>query len=172
MKNAKFHIYTGNGKGKTTSVVGMAIRASGHKKKVFLVQFLKHQKTGEQIILNKIENITYKKFGSKDFIINNKITNKHKEEVNKAIEYINKIIQTKKVDLLILDEINIIIYYNLLSISKAKQIIRTCKLKNIELVFTGRYAKKQLINYADLVTEMKEVKHYFLDTQARKGIEY
>jgi len=172
MKNSKFQIYTGDGKGKTTAAIGLAIRASGYNKKIYFISLLKHQLTGEEKVFKKQKNITFKKFGIKEFIINNKVTPKHVKEINKAEKYIKKIIDSKEIDLLILDEMNIVNYYNLISLEKTKDIIKKCKLKNIELIFTGRNASKEIIKIADLVTEMKLKKHYFLDTPARKSIEY
>jgi len=168
----KTQIYTGNGKGKTTAAIGQAIRCVGSGAKVYFVQALKGQKTSEQKILNSIPNIVFKKFGFKKFIINKKIEKEHITTTKKAIEYVDFILKNKKIDLLVLDEFNLLLYYNLITLEKFKEIIKTCKLKNIELIITGRYADKEIIKLADLVTEMKEKKHYFKTTTARKGIEY
>jgi len=172
MSYGKFQIYTGDGKGKTTAAIGLSIRAAGRGAKVYFVQFLKNQKTGEQNTLPLIKNITFKRFGFKEFIINNKILKEHIETTKKAILYVDKILNKEKINVLILDELNIILYYNLITIEKVKEIINICKQKNIELIITGRKPNKELIKIADLVTEMKEIKHYFKTTYARKGIEF
>jgi len=172
MSYGKLQIYTGNGKGKTTAAIGLSIRAAGRGAKVYFVQFLKNQKTGEQKTLPLIKNIVFKRFGFKEFIINNKILKQHIQTTEKAIKYIDKILIKEKIDLLVLDELNIILYYNLITIDKVKEIINICKEKNIEIIITGRKPNKQLIKIADLVTEMKEIKHYFKTTNARKGIEF
>lgn len=172
MELGKIHVFTGNGKGKTTSSIGFAIRALARGYKVYFIQLLKKQKTGEEIILSKLQNIVFKKFGSKKFIVNKNILKEHLKEIEKAKKYIFKILKNKKIDILILDELNIILYYNLITITEVKEIINICKEKKIELIITGRYANKELIKIADLVTEMKEIKHYFKTTKARKGIEY
>jgi len=171
--NSKFHIYTGNGKGKTTSAVGLCVRAAGRNKKIYFIQFLKKKTTGEEKILKSIDNIIFKKFGFKEYIINKQINKKHIEETKKGIKYINILLNSSEnIDLLILDEFNLIIYYNLLTLKEVNEIIYKCKQKDIELIFTGRNANKKIIQLADLVTELKEIKHYFSDTKARCGIEY
>ena len=142
MKNSKFQIYTGEGKGKTTAAIGLAIRASSYNKKIYFISLLKHQLTGEEIFFKKTPNIAFKKFGPKEFIINGKVKKKHIEKINKAEKYINKIIDSKKIDFLILDEMNLVNYYNIISLEKTKEIIKKCKLKNIELIFTGRNVNK------------------------------
>ncbi len=172
MNYGKFHIYTGNGKGKTTSAIGQAIRCAGTGRNVYFVQFLKAQITGEQKILTKIPNICFKKFGIKEFIINNNIKKEHFIQIEKGIIYLDNILKNKKIDLLILDEFNLVLYYNLIKLDKLKEIIKICKTKKIELIITGRYLNEEISSLADLITEMKEIKHYFKKTLARKGIEY
>jgi cob(I)alamin adenosyltransferase len=164
-----FSIYTGEGKGKTTASIGLLIRSKGAGLNCCLVEFLKKQKSSEDKILFKLK-IRFKKFGTNKFI--DKANIKDKLEASKAIKYIHKIMNTR-INLLVLDEINLAIYYNLVSIDQAKEIIEICKQKNIELVFTGRYANKELIKIADLVSEIKEIKHYYATgLKARKGFEY
>ena len=172
MNYGKFHIYTGNGKGKTTSAIGQAIRCAGTGRKVYFVQFLKAQPTGEQKILTKIPNISFKKFGITEFIINNNLKKEHFIQIEKGIIYLDNILKNKKIDLLVLDEFNLVLYYNLIKLDKFKEIIKICKNKKIELIITGRHLNEEISNLADLVTEMKEIKHYFKETLARKGIEY
>jgi len=166
-----FSIYTGGGKGKTTASIGLIIRAKGANKRVYFIQFLKSKKSSEENILCKL-NIKVKRFGTNDFIINKP----SKLDINKAQEaivYINKIIKNKNIDLLVLDEINLAIYFKLISLKDANEIIKECNSRNIELVFTGRFANKELIKIADLVSEIKEIKHYFnKGIKARKGFEY
>lgn len=172
MSYGKLQIYTGDGKGKTTAAIGLSVRAAGRGAQVYFVQFLKKQRTGEQRSLPKIDNIVFKRFGFKEFIINNNILKEHIETTNKAIKYVDYILKNKKIDILVLDELNIILYYKLISLEKVKEIINICKQKKIELIITGRKPNKEIMSLADLVTEMKEVKHYFKTTSARKGIEF
>jgi len=166
-----FSIYTGGGKGKTTSAIGLIIRAIGASKKIALIQFLKPDKSAEESILKTL-NVKIKRFGKTGFIIT-KPKKEDIKEARRAINYINKIIDNNETDLLVLDEINLAIYFKLISIEDAKEIINKCKEKNIELVFTGRNASKELIKIADLVSEIKEIKHYYnKGIKARIGFEY
>ncbi len=170
----KLQVYTGNGKGKTTSALGLTIRALGYNKKVYFIQFLKNKATGEELFFknNNIDNLIFKKFGSEKFIFNKKIKEEDILEANKAIKYVQEIIISKKIDLLILDEINLIIYYKLIDLSQILNIIDQCMKKNIEVVITGRKLNKKIKDRADLITEMREIKHYFPNQKQRKGIEY
>lgn len=172
MFSSKFHVYTGNGKGKTTASVGLAIRAS-KTYNVIYIKLLKFKESGEDTFLKNNPNIIFKKFGTNQFIINSKPTNEHKEVISKAIKYIFDILSSNnKLDLLILDEINLVIYYNLIDFDDVIKIINICKEKNIELVFTGRNFDKRLEQYADLITECKEIKHYYKKRSAKEGIEF
>jgi cob(I)alamin adenosyltransferase len=170
---SQFQIYTGDGKGKTTCAIGLAIRTAGWKKKVAFVQLLKNKDCGEDKIISRIRNISHKKFGCCNFIIGKPNTD-DKKEIKLAMDYIWQLLNSKKhIDLVIIDEINVAIYFRLISLAQAKDIIAACRCKNIDLVFTGRKAKEEIINLADLVTEMKPIKHYYnKGVPARKGIEY
>lgn len=172
MRLGKVHVYTGDGKGKTSCAIGLSIRSAGRGYNVYFIQFLKMKKTGEEVIFSKINNLVFKKFGFKEFIKNNNILKEHQEITEKGKKYLKKILKTKKIDVLVLDEINLLNYYKLINIQEIKEIIKECKEKNIELILTGRKADKKILKLADLVTEMKEKKHYFKTTIARKGIEF
>jgi cob(I)alamin adenosyltransferase len=164
-------VYTGNGKGKTTAALGLAVRALGAGKKVYIGQFAKSKHYSELTAIDKyLKNITIKQFGMGCFIFE-----KPKEEDITAARYglneISKAIKSEEYDIIILDEANIAIHYNLFSI---KELIQTIEQRNekTEIIVTGRYATPELIQYADLVTEMTEVKHYYQQgVQARIGIE-
>jgi len=166
------HIYTGNGKGKTTAALGLALRAAGAGKKVFFGQFVKGMAYSEVSIINeKLSEIEHRLFGRKCFI-KREPEKADFEEAEKGIEEVRKIINDRKYDLIVLDEINIAIYYKLVSIEDVLSLIEDLP-EETELVMTGRYAPEKLIDKADLVTEMMEIKHYFKqDTKARKGIEF
>ncbi len=173
MLNSKgyIHIYTGNGKGKTTAAIGLAIRALGAGFKVFLGQFLKSGEYSEIKALHKFEpNIQIYQFG-KGCFIRKKPSLEDYESAKKGWEICLKAIYSKKFDLLIFDELNLALYFGLLD---KKEIIKVLKDKppQIEIVITGRYAPEELIELADLVTEMKEIKHYYKKgVIARIGIE-
>jgi len=166
------HIYTGNGKGKTTAALGLAIRAVGAGLKVFIGQFIKGMHYSElDVISHNLENIRIEQYGRDCFIYNDP-TPEDKEAAQKGFEKIRQIVRAGKHELVILDELNIAIYYGLISIDEVLRLIKD-KPSHVEMVITGRYAPDELLKAADLVTEMKEVKHYYQEgVQARKGIEF
>ena len=165
------HVITGNGKGKTTAAIGMAVRAIGAGMNVYFAQFVKQMPYSEHHILESLPRITLKILG-RDCFIYHKPSN---EDINTAIEAWKTIVSdvaTNKFDLIILDELHIALYYELLNILNVTDWINANKT-NLEIVTTGRYAPQELINIGDLVSEIKEIKHYFTkNIEARKGIEY
>jgi cob(I)alamin adenosyltransferase len=165
-------VYTGNGKGKTTAALGLALRAVGAGKKVFFAQFVKGQIYSEIEAMHKyLRSITIKQYGLDCFIINTP-TQQDIDIARKGFKEIADIIQSKEYDVIILDEANIAVFYNLFSIDDLIDLLKQ-KPEQTEIIITGRYAFAQLIEIADLVTEMKEVKHYYTDgVEARKGIEF
>jgi cob(I)alamin adenosyltransferase len=164
-------IYTGDGKGKTTAALGLAIRAAGAGLRVYIGQFIKGKKYYEFKALKKIRNIKVEQFGRGCFI--KKIpAQKDKVLAKKGLEKIKKIISRRLYDVVILDEINIAISLKLLNLNEVINLIERTP-PSLELVFTGRNADPKLIKVADLVSEIKEVKHYFKNgVPARKGIEF
>ena len=165
------HIYTGEGKGKTTAAFGLALRASGAGKKVFVGQFLKGRKYSELHSLKKIKNITIEQFGRGCFVKKTP-TPQDVSLAKEGLGRIKKCIKSKKYDVVILDEVNIALHLKLLCPKEIRGIIKMTS-KNIELVLTGRYAPKEFISLADYVTEMKEIKHPFKKKiPGRKGIEF
>lgn len=174
----KIQVYTGYGKGKTTAALGLAIRALGRHKKVALVFFDKGgDNYGEREILNKLigENFQYyvtgrKRVNQEDFEF--KIEEIDKEEAVKALDIIKSLFNEAVLDLLILDEVNNAINFGLVNLEEFLQIM-DAKPKHLELVLTGRSAHPRILERADLVTEMKLIKHYFYQgVGAREGIEY
>ncbi|MEG1710551.1 MAG: cob(I)yrinic acid a,c-diamide adenosyltransferase [Clostridia bacterium] len=169
------HIYTGDGKGKTTAALGLAMRAAGSGLKVYMLQFLKSYGCGEHIaaqnILNlKIETVT----DNVKFVFN--MTNEeklfNKEQNEKKFE--QAIIQCKSgnIDLMIFDEIIGCINMKQLDEQKVLDFLKT-KPQSLEIVMTGRDPSTQLMEYADYITEMKKIKHPFdKGANARKGIEF
>lgn len=164
------HLYTGNGKGKTTAAIGLSIRAIGAGKKVFIAQFVKGMKYSEINALGKFPEIKIKQYGL-DCFIKNKPTQKDIDIAQIGFEEVSKIILQNKYDIVVLDEICIALYYNLFDEKKVYNLLKS-KPNNMEIIITGRYATDELYQIADLVTEMKEIKHYYnKGVLARKGIE-
>lgn len=165
-------IYTGNGKGKTTAALGLALRAAGAGMKIYFAQFIKGKHYSELSILkNRIPEITIKQYGLGCFIVDKPT----EDDINAAIKGLNEIaniILSEKYDMIVLDEITIALYYKLFSADRLIKVLQS-KSDKTEIVITGRYAPDELIKIADLVTEMKEIKHYYKDgVEARKGIEF
>ena len=181
------YILTGNGKGKTTSALGMGVRAAGAGMKVFMIQFLKTGVSSENKIIKKIKNFQVKSFGRPGFFLPEKELKKNpqlkklgvkpfsKKDFDLAkngFELAKKIAKENRSNLLILDEINLAIHSGLISEKKVLDFLRENKGK-MDIVLTGRYCPKEIIKIADLVTEMKEKKHYYKKgKKARKGIEF
>lgn len=165
-------VYTGDGKGKTTAALGLALRAAGRNMKVLIVQFMKKWDYGELHSVKLIQNITLETFGTKEFIHKGKAKNIDYEEAEKAFSFGAEGIQSGDYDMIIFDELNMALYYELLDLKEVVQKIKG-KPDNVEVVITGRRAPQEIIEIADLVTEMKEIKHpYQKGVEARKGIEY
>ena len=169
-----FSIYTGDGKGKTTAALGQGLRAVGSGLKVYMVQFLKGGKTGELNSVKNLENFTIFRFEKpRDFVWNLKEDEieELKKDIKKGYNFILKALENKECDMLIIDEIMAVLSYKFLSIEEALEIVN--KMENTEIIMTGRNEPKELIKKADLVTEMKMIKHYFeKGIKARKGIEF
>lgn len=172
MSKGYIHIYTGNGKGKTTAALGLALRAVGAGKRVFVAQFVKGMKYSEvDIINNRFDEIEIRQYGLDCFIFNAP-TDADIEAAREGLNEVKSILCNPSYDLVILDEANIALYYNLFGVNELIDALRS-RNDNMEVVITGRYAPEKLIEYADLVTEMKEVKHYYNNgVEARKGIEF
>jgi len=172
MQNQGFiQVYTGNGKGKTTAALGLALRAYGAGKRIFIGQFIKGKHYSElDAIKNNLGKIELKQYGLDCFIVNEP-EEKDVIAAQNGLNEMKEIIQSGKYDLVIMDELNIALYYKLFEIESVLEILRT-KPKHVEIVITGRYVHEKIIEIADLVTEMKEIKHYFTKgIEARLGIE-
>jgi cob(I)alamin adenosyltransferase len=165
------HIYTGNGKGKTTAALGLAIRAAGAGLQVFLAQFVKGRQCSELNTLSRLsDQITVEQFGLPGFI-NGKPSVQDIEAARDGLEKVKSFILSGQFDMIIIDEGNVAVTYGLISKQDLLDLI-AMKPESLELVITGRGALPEIIDKADLVTEMKEVKHYFNQgVNARIGIE-
>ncbi|MEA2077844.1 MAG: cob(I)yrinic acid a,c-diamide adenosyltransferase [Candidatus Marinimicrobia bacterium] len=166
------HIYTGNGKGKTTAAFGLALRATGAGKNVFIGQFVKGQIYSEILAVQKYcLPVTVKQYGLECFIVYEP-TQKDIDIARRGLKEISEVIRSGRYDMVILDEANIALYYKLFTVEELLAAIKK-KPEETEIVITGRYAPPELIDFADLVTEMKEIKHYYTrGVQARGGIEF
>jgi len=165
------HVYTGPGKGKTTSALGLGLRASGAGFKVYMIQFMKGRRYSEIEAIKNIPNFTIIQFGRDEFVSKEKPEQIDIDLAEKGFEHAKEIIKSEKYDIIILDEINVAIDYNLIPVDK---VLKLCEEKpeKLELVLTGRYAHPEIVKIADLVTEMLEIKHpYQHGTLARKGID-
>ncbi len=179
LKQGLVQIYTGNGKGKTTAAIGLAIRAAGQGNKVLIYQFLKPSRLnlGERILIKKKIKQIRIDAPEADWDIcrpdrNKKRIAETKLSIKKTLEKIARLTKNKTYDCIILDEIVFCVSNGLAEIEDIKKIIKN-RNPSVELVLTGRGATKELIRLADLVTEMKQIKHPFdKGTKARRGIEY
>lgn len=165
------HLYTGNGKGKTTAAIGLAVRSAGAGKKVFIAQFVKGMHYAELDSLKRFPEIEIKQFGL-DCFIKQKPTEKDIEAARTGLNEVTAAIGNNSYNIVILDEICIALFYNLFGVDEVLSLLKN-KPEQMEIVLTGRYAPNELIEISDLVTEMKEIKHYYTSgIQARKGIEF
>jgi cob(I)alamin adenosyltransferase len=164
-------VYTGNGKGKTTAALGLAIRAAGAGLKVFIAQFIKMGEYSEIKALKRFDDlITVEQFGTGRFI-KGKPSASDIEAARKGLERIKAVFASNQHNVVIMEEANVAAKLGLLSVEDMLEIMVE-KPKDVELVITGRGADSRIIEKADLVTEMKEVKHYFQKgVKARIGIE-
>ena len=165
------HVYTGRGKGKTTSAIGLAVRAAGAGLRVLFVQFLKSGSYSEVRSLRRFpDRITLRYFGTGHFI-EGRPTEADRRAAREGFAEVRRAVASGAYDMLILDEANVAARYGLIGIDELLEIVRT-KPGKLELVITGRNADDRLIELADLVTEMREVKHYYkAGVPARRGIE-
>lgn len=174
MEKGYFQIYTGNGKGKTTAALGVALRAMGHDFKTYIGQFMKGQMYGEITACRAIipGHVTIEQYGLDTFI--HVESEPGEDDVRMAREGLEKAgiaMTSGAYDIVVFDEVLTAHHFHLLTLEELLETIRM-KPEGVEVIFTGRYAPRALIRMADLVTEMKEVKHYYQKgIEARKGIE-
>ncbi|MBU1185963.1 MAG: cob(I)yrinic acid a,c-diamide adenosyltransferase [Acidobacteria bacterium] len=166
-------VYTGNGKGKTTAALGLALRAAGHGFRTYFGQFLKGRKYGELESVQKLAPlITLVQFGRSGFIHVTK--NPDTADIQKAVEGLEecrKAMLSGEYRIIVLDEIHVAVYFNLVAEAALHRFLDD-KPVDVEVILTGRYAPASVIERADLVTEMKDIRHYYdSGVQARDGIE-
>jgi len=166
-------VYTGPGKGKTTAALGQALRAAGRGLKVYIIQFIKGGfDYGELYIIDRIPNVTLRAFGRGRFITGGKPAKEDVEQAVEALKLAKEVVKSGEYDVVILDEVNVALYYKLIPLEEVLKLMDE-KPKHVELVLTGRKAPREVIEKADLVTEMVEIKHpYQKGKPPRLGIEY
>jgi cob(I)alamin adenosyltransferase len=167
-------IFTGDGKGKTSAAIGIAVRAAGHGLNVFITFFMKGDNYlhGEKVSLAFLPNITVKSFGGEGWVDKNNIQPENREQAKKGLASATDAMLSGKYDIIIMDEINVAASFGLVDVDEILSLIDK-KPANVELILTGRNADIKLIHKADMVTEMLMIKHpYNSGIQARKGIDY
>lgn len=177
-KHGYIQVYTGNGKGKTTASLGLAMRALGRCWKVLIIMFTKGgDDYGELNSFRNLspeisKNLTIVQAGLDRIVYSNNKTQDDAEEIKKGWELAKKAIKNDEYNLIILDEANIAIDLGFIDINDMLEVLKN-KPEEMEIVLTGRNARQEIIDIAHLVSEIKPVKHYW-DTgiAARKGIEY
>ena len=166
-------VYTGNGKGKTTASLGLVFRALGHGFRIHVMQFMKGQTTYGELESAKqfADRLTIEQVGLPKFVKQGKQTPVDREMARKALSRAQIMVTSGDYDLVVLDELNCALDFALVELDAVKELIRT-KAVHTELVITGRNVLPDIVELADLVTEMREIKHYYNAGQAaRVGIE-
>lgn len=167
-----FQVYTGDGKGKTTAALGLAIRAAGRDYPIYIGQFMKGQDYGELRSLEKLGCVTLEQYGDAAWHFKGKVSEEQIERAKEGLARARSAIESGRYRIVILDEVNMAVWFGLISVENALSLVRIPRGET-ELVYTGRNADPALIEAADLVTEMREVKHYYAaGVPARKGIEF
>ena len=168
-------IYTGDGKGKTTASLGLALRAIGHGWKVLIIQFAKGDQEnyyGEIASSKLMPNLEFKQFGLDRVVYSHNVNMEDYKEARSGWNFAKEAIMSGEYQLVIMDEINICADLGMIKIAEIKETLLN-RPQNMEIVMTGRRAHPELVAMAHLVTEMKPIKHYFdQGVMARQGIEY
>lgn len=166
------HIYTGDGPGKTTAALGLALRSLGHGKRVALVQFLKKRPSGEINSLARFADCQVRRFGKEEFIFNRSPDPEDIREARAALAAAEEILRERSIDLLILDEINVALDLGLVPLERVEELVSGCPAE-IELVLTGRNCPAALLARADYASEIREIRHPFPSGgPPREGIEF
>ncbi len=167
------HVYTGSGKGKTTAALGLALRASGHGRKVYVIQFMKGRiDYGELKACKDNPNITIEQFGRPQFVDKDNPEQEDLDFASAAMERASEVISGGEYHIVVLDEINTALDFELISLEDVLTLIQK-KPEEVELVLTGRNAHPEVSRMADYVTEMLAIKHPYEQGQVgRKGIEF
>jgi cob(I)alamin adenosyltransferase len=169
----RVHVITGPGKGKTTAAFGLAMRAAGHGLRVCVVQFMKTGSvTGEVLAAEQLKNVRVAQFGTGRFVGGSDLSDDDRRSARKAMVHAAKQAVEGRCDLLVLDEINVAVFFGLVSADEVVDMLES-RANGVEVVLTGRNAPDEFIQYADYVSRIDTVKHPFDEgVSARKGIEW
>jgi cob(I)alamin adenosyltransferase len=167
-------VYTGNGKGKTTAALGLALRAAGRGMKTYMAQFLKKGDYGELLAVKQLipERIVIEQFGLPEFHHQqNGVSRAEREAAEAGMAAVRKAMDSGLYRIVVLDEINTLLHFGIIAVEPVLQLMAE-KPAALELILTGRYAPAEILARADLITEMVETRHYYQkQVQARLGIE-
>ncbi|MDO9528547.1 MAG: cob(I)yrinic acid a,c-diamide adenosyltransferase [Syntrophales bacterium] len=166
-------VFTGDGKGKTTAALGQALRAIGHGNRVYLLQFMKGRKYGELLAAEKyLPDLTFHLAGLDSFVMRDSPAPIDIELAKQGLDIAREVIESNEYDMVILDEITVAIDFALIPLNEVIQIIKN-KPAKLHLILTGRYAPPEIIELADTVSEIKEIRHHYTaGIRERTGIDY
>lgn len=168
----KVQVYTGEGKGKTTAALGLAVRAAGRGLPVYIGQFMKGQDYGELEGVKLLPSVQLVQYGDPGWVYKDKLKPEQIAQAMSGLEQARAVLEAGEHHVVILDEINMAIWFELIPVADVLQLIES-RSPRTELILTGRRADPKILERADLVTEMREVKHYYAaGVPARKGIEF
>lgn len=171
MERGYVQVYTGDGKGKTTAALGLALRASGFGLKVYIGQFMKGQDYSELRSVPRLEGVEIVQYGDPGWVYKGKLKPTQIAEAEDGLAQAEAALSSGRYDVVILDEINMTVWFELIPVARVLALIEQ-KPTGTELILTGRRAHEDVIERADLVTEMREIKHYYTQkVSARRGIE-
>lgn len=167
------HVYTGDGKGKTTAALGLALRAAGHGWRTFFGQFMKGQDYGELEAARLLgDRLTIRQFGRPTFVHVHHASDEDVRMAREGLAAARRAMLSREYDIVVLDEINVALHFELLTTEDVLAFI-DAKPAQVELVLTGRRVPQEILDRADYVTELREIEHpYRRGLKARKGIEF
>ena len=168
-------LYTGNGKGKTTAAIGLCVRAAGHGRRCLIIQFMKNRKNGygEFTTIDAMAPaVTIESYGLSTFVKKGAPSDEDIRQAELGFARAAEVIRGGDLDLLVLDEVNVAVEYGLLGEQRVAALLTEVP-DTLEVILTGRYAPESFMAAADLITEMREVRHYFSKgVNAREGFEF
>ncbi|MBN2071958.1 MAG: cob(I)yrinic acid a,c-diamide adenosyltransferase [Candidatus Krumholzibacteriota bacterium] len=165
-------LFTGNGKGKTTASLGAAMRAAGHNSRVFMIQFMKGRLYGELAAAEALDNLTIEQHGRDEFVDPEDPEQIDIDLARGGWKRMLEVVEEGLFDMIILDEINVAVSFGLIPLEEVIRFLES-RPEDLDVILTGRYAPDELVELADTVTEMREIKHHYNQgVQMRKGIEF